>query len=107
MGRSQKRKGYRGEHNLEKLLKTAGLNAERVPLSGATKFAKGDVVVEGLVGEVKWRKDGFKQIYKYFEGKDLLFIKADRKPYLVVMRLEEFIELLRGAKSGGGKHEHR
>ncbi len=94
MGKSQKRKGYRGEHNLVKLLKKAGLNAERVPLSGATEFAKGDVVVEGLVGEVKLRKDGFKQIYKWLDDKDLLFLKADRKPYLVVMELDEFMKLL-------------
>ena len=94
MSESERRKGYRGEYNLVRKLKEHGLSAERVPLSGSTSFAKGDVVVEGLVGEVKWRKDGFKQIYKWLEGRDLLFLKADRKPYLVVMKLDEFMKLL-------------
>ena len=94
MSESERRKGYRGEYNLVRKLKEHGLSAERVPLSGSTSFAKGDVVVEGLVGEVKLRKDGFRQIYKWLDDKDLLFLKADRKPYLVVMELDEFMKLL-------------
>lgn len=99
MGRSQRQKGYRTEYNLVRYLKDAGLDAKRVPLSGATEFAKGDIVVEGLVGEVKARHDGFKQIYKWLDGKDLLFLKADYRTMLVVMDLDKFIELLASTKS--------
>ncbi len=98
MGKMQKRKGYRVEHELVVKLKEMGLDAKRVPLSGATEFAKGDVVVNGLVLETKARKNGFKQLYDWIEGKDALAVKADRKEYLVVMRLDLFVKLLRGEK---------
>lgn len=96
MGKSERRKGYRGEYKLVKLLKEHGIDAKRIPLSGATEFQKGDVIVENYIGEVKWRKDGFKEIYKWLGDNDFLFIKADRKPYLVVMDIETFIELIGG-----------
>ena len=96
MGKSQRNKGYRGEYNLVRKLREAGLEAERVPLSGATDFKKGDIVVEGLTGEVKLRKNGFKMLYDWLEGNDFLAVKADRKEYLVVISLELFIKLLKG-----------
>ena len=96
MGKSQRQKGYRGEYKLVKLLKKHGLNAKRVPLSGATTFQKGDIMIGEYRAEVKWRKDGFKEIYKWLGDNDFLFIKADRKPYLVVMNIEAFIKLLGG-----------
>jgi len=98
MGRFQKRKGYRGERNLVQILKKAGFEAQRIPLSGSTSFAKGDILIEKKRMEVKWRKDGFKQLYKWLENVDYLALKADRKEYLVVMRLSEFIELLGGVR---------
>ena len=96
MGKKSRRKGYRGEYQLVKKLREAELDAKRVPLSGQTEYAKGDVVVEGLVGEVKLRKDGFRQIYKWLENRDILFAKADRKEYLSIMRLETLIKILGG-----------
>lgn len=98
MGIAQKRKGYRGENELVKKLKEAGFDAKRIPLSGATDYKKGDVEIEEFTGEVKLRKDGFKKIYEWLGNNDLLFIKADRKKYLVVMYLDRFIELLRRGK---------
>jgi hypothetical protein len=44
------------------------------------------------------RKDGFKQIYDWLEDKDLLIVKADRKEPLVVLRLEDYIKLLKEGK---------
>ena len=96
MGKSQRNKGYRGEYNLVRKLREAGLEVERVPLSGATNFKKGDIVVEDLTGEVKLRKNGFKMLYDWLEGNDFLAVKADRKEYLVVIPLELFIKLLKG-----------
>jgi len=90
MGKAQRSKGYRGEYNLVKKLKADGFDAKRIPLSGATEFQKGDVKVEEFIAEIKVRKNGFKQLYKWLENVDLLFVKADRMPYLVVMPLEKF-----------------
>ncbi|MDD3089374.1 MAG: hypothetical protein WC261_10625 [Synergistaceae bacterium] len=96
MGKSQRDKGYRGENNLVNMLKESGIDAKRVPLSGATDFQKGDIVANGMTGEVKIRGSGFKQIYDWLAAHDFLAIKADRQQYLVVLPIEKFIELLKG-----------
>ena len=56
---------------------------------------KGDLVLDGWIGEVKARKDSFKKLYDWLKDVQLLFIKDDRKPWLVVMRLDNFIEIWR------------
>lgn len=94
-GKKSRDKGYRGERNLVKLLNEAGIKAKRIPLSGAT-WMKGDLVIENMKAEVKVRKEGFKRIYDWLSGNDLLFLKADRKDYLVVMRLNLFERILKG-----------
>lgn len=98
MGRKSRGKGYRGEYNLVQVFRKENLSAIRVPLSGATDFAKGDVVVEGMVGEVKMRRNGFKELYKWLANKDLLFLKADREDYLCVMPISKFMQLMKGVK---------
>ena len=98
MGKRSRNKGYRGEHNLVLLLRKAGIDAKRVPLSGAADFLKADLLIEGLTAEVKVRHAGFKELYKWIEDKDLLFVKADRKEYLCVMRTKTFIDLLNATR---------
>ncbi|MCS7231612.1 MAG: hypothetical protein RMJ67_05705 [Elusimicrobiota bacterium] len=97
MGRKSKDKGYRVEHNLERILNDNGLWAKRIPLSGAS-FIKGDLLIKingkEFLGEVKGRSKGFKEIYKWIDGKDFLFLKADYKDYLVVITLDKFLNLL-------------
>ncbi len=93
--RLSKNKGYRVEHELTLLLKREGINAVRVPLSGAVEGFKGDLLIEGETAEVKARRDGFKELYKWLEGNSYLFLKADRKPVLVVMELDTFIKLFK------------
>ncbi|WP_010094503.1 hypothetical protein [Ornithinibacillus scapharcae] len=87
MGKMQRDKGARVEREIVKML-----NGKRVPLSGATSYAKGDVEAYGMTFEVKARKDGFKQIYGWLEGEDVdaLVIKADRKEPLVVLPISTF-----------------
>lgn len=68
MGKMQRNKGARVERELVSQLKSEGWQAMRVPLSGATDYAKGDVDVWDETGfrfniEVKSRKDGFKKLY--------------------------------------------
>lgn len=98
MGKFSRDKGYRGERYFVNKFKDAGLNAVRVPLSGATEFEKSDLFVEGLKAEVKVRHDGFKELYKWLEGKDILCLKADRQDGLVVLPVDKFIELLKRGK---------
>jgi hypothetical protein len=70
-----------------------------VPLSGASVFQKGDVVVfwEGQprwVVEVKRRKSGFKELYKWLQEAHIVFHRADRSPWLVTMNVQTFWELV-------------
>lgn len=72
MGLMQRQKGARVERELVQKLRLLGLDAKRIPLSGATEYAKYDVEVKFTNGvkcsiEVKSRKDGFKKIYELAE----------------------------------------
>jgi hypothetical protein len=102
MGKKSKRKGYRMEHEIEKILRDEGITAKRIPLSGAS-WLKGDIFIEllnkGYIGEVKARREGFKEIYKWLSDKDFLFLRADRKDFLIVMNIKTFLELVNGDKS--------
>jgi len=104
---NSRQKGYRIEHDLVNTLKERGIKAYRVPLSGGSVI-KGDIIINDKeVCQVKGRGKGFKFIYDSLEyeeeGKkkeyDYLFIKADRKDYLVVMTLEKFLSLIGGKEN--------
>ena len=91
MGKKSKDKGYRLEHELVEKLKELGIQAERIPLSGAGGGSFiGDLIVEGKIAEVKVRGDGFKSLYKWMEDRDILFIRADRREWLVIQRLKDW-----------------
>jgi hypothetical protein len=101
-GRSAKRKGTRIEQELVRQLLKLGLVCSRVPLSGAAggNFS-GDIHVE-LLGrvhkvEVKARRE-FRTLHDWLTGNDLLLLKADRQPPLVVLSLPLFAELAAGVK---------
>lgn len=65
MGKMQRTKGYRVERELVLKLKAEGHEeVRRVPLSGASAFAKHDVLVGELSIEVKGRKNAFGSMYK-------------------------------------------
>lgn len=103
-GKRSKDKGYKGEKEVEAMLRRDGLDAERVPLSGSAggKWS-GDVKVcldgvEKLVS-VKRRKrvahEGWLGDY------DLLFARSDGDTggWLVSMRYQDWLELVRKAGS--------
>lgn len=98
MGKSQRDKGYRTENTLVHALRAYNIEAKRVPLSGGTSFCKGDLMInvkdEELRLESKARANGFKQLYQWLEGNDVLAIKADRKETLIVLPLKKFCELI-------------
>jgi hypothetical protein len=97
-GRRSRDKGARGERHLVHLLQAAGFAAERVPLSGAAggRYC-GDVSVPLLGGdrtvEVKARASGFRELYRWLNGRDLLVVRADRREPLVVVPLRFAIEI--------------
>ncbi len=102
MPNPRRQKGDRFERQVVDLLNSVRLDAQRVPLSGAAGgHYGGDISFawfsERAKGECKVRggADGFKTIYEWLEGNDVLFTKADRKKPLVVMRLEDFMDLMR------------
>jgi hypothetical protein len=102
-GKAPKRKGSRVEREVLALLKEAGLEARKVPLSGSAPGYPGDLEVElpGLgkvVVEVKARKR--LALEAWLEGRGLLVLKPDRRPPLAVLPLEA---LLRLAQTGKGE----
>lgn len=101
MSKMQRDKGKRFEREVVNTLKESGFyEAKRIPLSGLQKGFKGDVIIKRteaskeLLGECKSRAGGFKLIYdaKEQDDADILFIKQDRKPVLVVMSLDDYIK---------------
>lgn len=101
MGKASRDKGARNERLFVADAQAAGLDAERIPLSGAVKgsFA-GDVRVAGYLGEVKVRGDGFKQLYAWLEhdNADFLALRADRKDWLMVVPFALFAKLIKAER---------
>jgi hypothetical protein len=92
VGIYSKRKGYRGEAEFAKLTR-----GKRVPLSGIAEGYKHDVILpNGWSVEVKRKQSGFKTIYDWLEkdSPDVLACRADKKPWIVMMKVEKFIELM-------------
>lgn len=109
-GRASRQKGDRVERQLVRLLQEAGFAAERVPLSGSAGGSyTGDLTVpllgRDLCVEAKARGNGFRELYNWLEGRDLLIVKADRKEPLVVVPLRVAIEIAAAAEQHrvGGK----
>lgn len=91
-----KRKGSAGEREFADLI-----GGKRVPLSGALggEYSNDVTAPNGWSIEVKRRADGFKTIYDWVlderENPDAVAFRADRKPWLIVMHVDKFIELMR------------
>lgn len=95
-GRQPYDKGRRAERELARLL-----GGERVPLSGAAGGEyRGDVKAFGLLWQSKWEADGFRRLYRWLETHDALGLKADRKPWLVVMPIYTFLGLIEDIREG-------
>jgi hypothetical protein len=46
--------------------------------------------------EVKARADGFREMYSWLSGRDVLIVKADRQEPLVIVRLSLAIQIAKG-----------
>lgn len=110
-GRKPREKGIRFEREIVSILKEHGIRAKRVPLSGATSFQKGDIVIETVEGspiivEVKSRKSEFKRIYTLLEdafnrgceGVEIHFCRDEKTGFLaepiVLLPLSKWISLM-------------
>jgi hypothetical protein len=103
-GKGPRRKGNRVEREVLAILREAGLEARRVPLSGSAPDYPGDLEVElpGLgrvVVEVKARKR--LALEAWLEGRDLLVLKPDRRPPLAVMPLQALLALIKAGNEEG------
>lgn len=97
MGKFSRDKGARNERKLVNLIQSHGIDAKRVPLSGAADGFKGDIIMGQWTIEAKLRADGFKQIYDWIDGdSDLLVIGRDRSPPLAVLDLRDLLDILAG-----------
>ena len=95
MANRSKQKGDRFERGLVETFNAYGMNAKRVPLSGAANGFKGDVLFEcqGIPkrAECKSRKKGdFKTLRKWLGDNDVLALKSDHEEPLIVLRLTDY-----------------
>ena len=105
MGKSQQRKGAEGERELAEVLCGYGYDVTR---GGSMSFgAVPDLVgLPGVHVEVKrverlnlWKamQQAAADADRFKDGMPIVFHRQNRKPWLVTMRLEDFIELYKHA----------
>ena len=104
MGKMQRDKGNRVERELNKYFQDNGFFSKKVPLSGAVEHYKGDLILKLMEKEyqieVKARKDGFKTIHQFLKSNDILALKANNKPFLLVFEIDKFIEIVKEYQNG-------
>ena len=105
MPNRSRQKGDRMERAVVNAFLDMGIEAQRIPLSGAMggEFS-GDVIIgsEKFRGECKSRASGFAQIYKWLDNCALLFVKRDRSETIVCLRMADFLEIYRKAEKCNG-----
>jgi hypothetical protein len=107
-GRASRDKGNRTERAIMRLLQERGFAAERVPLSGAARGRFGGDVSVPVLGkdlrcEVKCRGGGFRRLYDWLDGADVLILRADRRGLLVVVPIELAAEVAMVAERAKGR----
>lgn len=98
MSSKSRRKGSGYEKEIERGHLALGIQASKMPLSGALggKYS-GDVQIAGLIGECKRRRKGYSSLYKALEqggGSDVLFVRDDNRETLVVLPWETWRQIL-------------
>jgi hypothetical protein len=106
MGKMERDKGNRVEREFVNWLKEHGIHAERVPLSGATRYQGRDHDVDiypwgtggrTLHGEVKARREGAGStlLRRWLGERDFLVLHEDRESDLVVVPKSTWLALLK------------
>jgi Holliday junction resolvase len=103
-GSRHRQKAGREERMLVGLAQDNGFAAEKVPLSGSVgghRFA-GDIAFpllgRDLCVESKVRANGFRRLYDWLQGRDVLVVRADRREALVVLPISLALEIARAAE---------
>jgi hypothetical protein len=104
--RNRKIKGSRVEREIVNALKDAGIDAFRVPLSGAgaiygdVKFGPG----HKYTGEVKARKNGagFATLERWMGDCDALILKKNHATPMVCLSWEFFVQLMKYEQEAEG-----
>jgi len=95
-GKAARVKGASFEREIVNWHKERGVDAERIPLSGAMKGNYASDIRLGpqlaLIAECKRRARAWQDIYDAFDQDkaDVVFIRKDRKPALVVLTMETY-----------------
>ncbi len=93
------KKGTKFEYQIVREHKKFGIDAKRVPRSGAIAELPGDVHVfptnlGRMVCECKVRAQGFSELYKWLATNHVLFVKRDRENPLAVVPLDLWLDTL-------------
>lgn len=93
MGKSSKVKGDAGEREFIRIM--GGSRTFWQPENDG-EAVRGDVINVPYLGrgEIKRRKDGFKQLYSWLADNDFLAVRSDRKKWLVIMPADDLKQLL-------------
>lgn len=100
MGRMSRTKGAVYERELVNQAKEYGLVAQRVPLSGATSYAKGDVEITPTFSDKPWvfeakrRKELPAWMLEALGENAGLILRADNEKSVAVIPLKTLLELL-------------
>jgi Holliday junction resolvase len=103
-GRKSRDKGLRIEREVVHAFQARGIAAERIPLSGAAGGRFSADVSLPILGadkraEVKCKAEGFRELYRWLEGADLLVVRADRQSLLAVVPMELFLDIVSQAEA--------
>ena len=60
-----------------------------------------DLEWSGRLVEVKRRASGFKKLYEWLADVQIVMVRADRQPWLVVMTPEELLDIVDEARLDG------
>lgn len=106
MGSSSRRKGTRFEREVREFFENfLNVEAYRIPLSGAARGFKGDLVAPELFGdrpvECKYGQRVPKTPYVWLGDNAALIMRRKREPALIVMRLGDWADLLRKVAAEG------
>jgi hypothetical protein len=100
MSSKSKQKGYRLEADVVRRLKEAGINAERIPLSGSMGGKYSSDVVIGTPDdphvriECKNRESLPEYLWRLLGPVDWLVLKKNNHPALALIRFDDLIRLL-------------
>lgn len=98
MGARSTAKGKRGEREIVRLARAAGLAAERTWHTAQSPDARErccDVRIGGRPAQVKVAADRFRALYEALDGVDMAFVRADRQQWLAVLPAEVLLRLLK------------